>query len=162
MENIYETKQYFISIIGSCIRENKEENCEKFDSITKAREYFEDNIDYYKDLYGDNVRDRAIIIEKKCTTTRAADIGDFKYILKSETTGLYVSKIKITRSDNTEEYIPYFTCLISEAKNNLSFESVSDAMFHLNNYSLIYKKYYKDEIVDSIKPVLCRYCKECK
>lgn len=65
MENFSETKQYFISIIGSCIRENRSENCEKFDSIEKARKYFEDNIDYYKGLYGDDVRDRAIIIETK-------------------------------------------------------------------------------------------------
>ena len=162
MKTIGETKQYFIYIIGSCIKENREENCEKFDSIMKAREYFEDNIDYYKDLYGDNVRDRAIIIEKKCTTTRAAYVDDFKYILKSEIAGLYVAKGGLTRPDNTIEYIPYFTCLISEAINTLIFDSVSDAMFHLNNYSLIYKKYYKDEIVDSIKPVLCIYGKECK
>lgn len=49
---------------------------EKFDSLEKAREYFEDNIDYYKSLYGDNVRNRAIIIEKKCNTTCVAGIDD--------------------------------------------------------------------------------------
>ena len=120
-----------------------------FDSEKKASEYFLQNIQMYRNLYGEDVNNfilvREEIIAKRRMIRRMEPV---KYIIGVDTEigELYVGMIALNETD-----VPYLSPIKSDILNTNYFISKEEAESIMDEYKIKLKPYYKESILNNMK-----------